>query len=224
MTGDLMKNICVIEDEKDIGESIKTYMEAKGFDAYVFQSSEEFLKDGPQDFNGIYLVDWNLPGEPGIELVKKIRSNDALSPIFMVSAYNKKEDIIEGLRAGADDYITKPFSFEELEIRIQNATTKFGIVLSEGIDKSDFQLIKDAKAFIKGGVTVSLTAREYVIFENLVKNEGQPLTREDLITCFDVKDDMTARNIDVHIFSLRKKLKEVDMRIETVWGKGYKIS
>jgi DNA-binding response OmpR family regulator len=169
-------------------------------------------------------VDWNLPGEPGIELVKRIRAKDALSPIFMVSGYSKKEDIIEGLKAGADDYITKPFSFEELEVRVKNATTKFGISLSEGASKSDFQLLKDAKAFIKGGVTIGLTAREFVIFESLVQHEGQPLSREDLIKCFDKEDEMTSRNIDVHIFSLRKKIKEVDMKIETVWGKGYKIS
>lgn len=219
-----MQNICVIEDEKDIRESIKVYMDSKGFKTYVYISIEDFLENSPQDFNGIYLIDWNLPGEPGIELVKKIRSKDALSPIFMVSAYNKKEDIIEGLKAGADDYITKPFSFEELEIRVKNATTKFGIVLSEGASKSDFQLLKDAKAFIKRGITVSLTSREYIIFEKLIQNEGQPMTRENLIECFDKDDKMTSRNVDVHIFSLRKKIKEVDMKIETVWGKGYKIS
>jgi len=219
-----MKSICIIEDEIDIAESIKSYMETKGFNAIIFESCEDYLKNAPEDFNGIYLIDWNLPGIPGLELVKKIRSKDVLSPVFMVSAYNKKEDIIEGLKAGADDYITKPFSFEELELRVENAMTKFGIALTSGSNKSDFQLIKDASAFIKNGVTVNLTAREFIIFESLINNEGKPQTREDLINCFDKEEKMTSRNIDVHVFSLRKKLKEVELVIETVWGKGYKIN
>ena len=218
------KQICMIEDEEEISETIKEYLNTKDFEVFTFGSAEDFYENKPEDFVGIYLVDWNLPGEPGIELVKKIRSKDMLSPIFMVSAYNQKNDIIEGLKAGADDYITKPFSFEELEVRIENAHTKYSLVLKSGAEKSDFQLLKDAKAFIKGGTTVNLTAREYGIFESLLGNEGQPLTREDLIKCFDKDDKMTNRNIDVHVFSLRKKIKNVDMQIETVWGKGYKIS
>lgn len=218
------KQICMIEDEEEISEAIKEYLMTKDFKVYTFGSAEDFYENKPDDFVGIYLVDWNLPGEPGIELVKKIRTKDMLSPIFMVSAYNQKNDIIEGLKAGADDYITKPFSFEELEIRIENAHTKYSLVLKSGAEKSDFQLLKEAKAFIKGGTTVNLTAREYVIFENLLTSDGDPLTREDLIKCFDKDDKMTNRNIDVHVFSLRKKIKSVGMQIETVWGKGYKIS
>tara|TARA_B100001971_G_scaffold215182_1_gene259132 strand:- start:75032 stop:75694 length:663 start_codon:yes stop_codon:yes gene_type:complete len=220
----MTKEICLIEDEKDIAEAIRDYLGTKDFNVHIFGSAEEFYDGKPEDFVGIYLVDWNLPGEPGIEVIKKIRSKDMLSPIFMVSAYNQKNDILEGLKSGADDYITKPFSFEELEVKIANAHTKYSLVLQAGADKNDFQLLKDAKAFIKGGQTVNLTAREFVIFEGLLGAEGEPLTREDLIKCFDKDDQMTNRNIDVHVFSLRKKLKAVGMRIDTVWGKGYKIS
>lgn len=218
------KQICLIEDENDIAEAIRDYLGSKGFDVHIFGSAEEFYETKPDDFVGLYLVDWNLPGEPGIELIKKIRSKDMLSPIFMVSAYNQKDDILEGLKSGADDYITKPFSFEELELKVGNAHTKYSLILKTGANQSDFQLLKEAKAFIKAGQTVNLTAREFIIFENLLSNEGDPLTREDLIKCFDKDDKMTNRNIDVHVFSLRKKIKTVGMQIETVWGKGYKIS
>ena len=218
------KKICLIEDEKDIAEAMKEYLSSKDFEVFTFGSAEDFYSDKPEDFVGIYLVDWNLPGEPGIEVIKKIRAKDMLSPIYMVSAYNQKDDILEGLKAGADDYITKPFSFEELEVKVNNAHTKYALILQSGAAKNDFQLLKEAKAFIKGGQTVNLTAREYVIFESLLDSEGEPLTREDLIKCFDKDDKMTNRNIDVHVFSLRKKLKAVGMQIETVWGKGYKIT
>ncbi len=215
-------NICIIEDEKDIVDALTTYLESKDYNVVSFNNAEEFYSDNGQDFKGLYLVDWNLPGEPGINIVSKIRKDDKYSPIFMVSAYSKNEEIITGLKAGADDYITKPFSLEELLARIENAQTKFK-ALNEDIEASDFKLIPEASAFIKQGKTINLTQREFIIFDKLYNESGNPVTREELILCFDNDEKMTIRNIDVHVFSLRKKIKEAEMFIDTVWGKGYKL-
>ncbi len=215
-------NICIIEDEKDIAEALKVYFEGFGYHIKNYSSAEDFYLNRSQNFKGLYLVDWNLPGDPGINIIEKIREEDKFSPIFMVSAYSKNDEIITGLKAGADDYITKPFSLEELKARIDNAYLKLNHINDE-IDSSEFKLLPEAAAFIKSGKTINLTQREYIIFEELYKNKETPLTRDELILCFKNDEKMTVRNIDVHIFSLRKKIKEIGLNIETVWGKGYKL-
>lgn len=215
--------ICIIEDEPEIVEALTTYLQGANYQVDSFGSAEDFFAGIDPDFSGLYLVDWNLPGEPGINIVSKIRESDKYSPIFMVSAYSQNEDIVMGLKAGADDYIAKPFSLEQLLARIENAQRKFGHIKSQ-ISEEGLKLLPEAAAFIKDGQTVNLTRREFKIFDRLYSKRGEPVTRDELITCFDKDEKMTVRNIDVHVFSLRKKIKPVEIFIDTVWGKGYKLT
>lgn len=217
-----VKNICVIEDEVDIADSIKVYFESSGFNVVLFQNAEDFYQDIPEEFKGIYLVDWNLPGAQGIDIIKKIRQTDEISPVFMVSAFSNQDQIIEGLSSGADDYITKPFNLEELKARVSNSLRKFSVVDSQ-ISKDKIQLLPEANSFIMDGTTISLTSREFTLFQALFLSEGQPVSREQLTEKFTNDEKITARNIDVHVFSLRKKIKAANLLIETVWGKGYKL-
>lgn len=215
-------NICIVEDEEDIVDALKTILEREGFSVVSYASSEQFFLNRDNDFRGLYLVDWSLPGDPGLKIVSHVREEDKFSPIFMMSAYNKREDVIEGLKAGADDYLVKPFNFMELLQRVENAYLKYNEI-NEETSVTAFRLLPEAAAFLKDGKTVNLTTREFVIFDKLYKSGGDPVTREELITCFDKDEKMTIRNIDVHIFSLRKKIKECKLVIDTVWGKGYRL-
>lgn len=216
------KFIIIIEDEKDILEPLTYLLESNQFQVRAYTSAEEFFlaKDRP-DYC-LYLVDWNLPGIKGIDIIRSIRTKDKLSPIFMMSANNKPDQVIEGLRAGADDYLTKPFNYDELLVRLSNAFEKVSS-LQENLMNVGLKLIPEAHSIIKDGVTVNLTSREFIIFHHLYKNQSAPSTREELISQFSNDMEMTARNIDVHIFSLRKKMSKVNIGIETVWGTGYKI-
>ena len=216
------KTIVVIEDEKEIIEALKYLLERNGFKVHPYLSAEEYFSAKDRPDQAIYLVDWNLPGIKGIDIIKTVRLKDKLSPIFMVSAYNKSEQIIEGLKAGADDYLTKPFNYDELLVRVVNAHSKVSSV-QDNLMNVGLKLIPEANSIIKEGVTVNLTAREYIIFNHLYKNPSAPSTREELISQFEKDLEMTARNIDVHIFSLRKKMSKINIAIETVWGTGYKI-
>jgi two-component system OmpR family response regulator len=182
-----------------------------------------FFQSFDSDFKGLYLVDWNLPDRPGTEIISFIRENDPVSPVFMISAYSKKEEIIEGLKSGADDYLTKPFNFDELLARIDNANRKFNYVSKE-LDPAGLKMLPEANSFVFDGNTVNLTAREYIIFNFLFENQNKPVSREDLIEQFSKEEEMTSRNIDVHVFSLRKKIKKVNLAIDTVWGLGYKLT
>jgi DNA-binding response OmpR family regulator len=213
--------VTIIEDEKEIGESLAKFLRAKKFEVKHHLSAEEFFSDRSTASTGIYLIDWNLPGIKGIDIVRTIRTRDKFSPIFMLSANSQNQDILEGLKSGADDYLTKPFDFDGLAIRIENAWAKLtqieGNLMSHGV-----KLIPEAHSVMKDGVTVSLTAREFVIFERLYKTRDT-VSRDDLIAEFDLKEKMTVRNVDVHIFFLRKKLTKLEMSISTVWGAGYKL-
>lgn len=223
MTELAIKNICIVEDEPDLVEALTEYLEISDYNVTSYGSAEEFFKEWTSEFKGLYLIDWNLPGEPGTKIVKEIRAKNKFSPIFMMSAFSKNEEIVTGLKAGADDYITKPYSMEELLVRVNNANLKMNN-LEQAVDSSIFKLLPKAAAFLKDGQTYNLTHREFVLFQKLYQEAGKPISREDLITCFAKDEKMTIRNVDVHIFSLRKKIKLADLHIETVWGHGYKLN
>ncbi len=218
----MKKSIVIIEDEKDIVESLKYLLEKNEFEVRSFLSAEEFFSARNRPDFCVYLVDWNLPGIKGVDIIKTIRVKDKLSPVFMISAYNKAEQIIEGLQSGADDYITKPFNYDELLVRVGNAHNKVSN-LQDNLINVGLKLIPEAHSVIKDGVTVNLTSREFIIFQHLYKGQNTPSTREELIDQFDKDMEMTSRNIDVHIFSLRKKMNKVNIGIETVWGTGYRL-
>jgi len=218
----LKKSIVIIEDEKDFVKSLKYLLEKNEFEVSAFLSAEDFFSTKVRPYHCVYLVDWNLPGIKGLDIIKTIRLKDKISPIFMISAYNKADQVIEGLESGADDYITKPFNYDELLVRVGNAHRKI-TSLQDNLMNVGLKLLPEAHSIMKDGETVSLTSREFVIFNHLHKNKVTPSTREELINQFEKDMEMTARNIDVHIFSLRKKLNKLSIGIETVWGTGYRL-
>lgn len=219
----MKKTVVIIEDEKEIVDSLTYLLEKNHFKVVSFLSGEEFFSTSERPENCVYLVDWNLPGIKGTDIIKTIRLKDKISPVFMVSAYNKSDQVIEGLQCGADDYITKPFNYEELLVRVENAHSKVSLLRNDLMNVG-LKLIPEAHSIIKDGVTVGLTSREFVIFNHLYKYQEKASTREELIDQFDKEMDMTSRNIDVHVFSLRKKMSKLKITIETVWGTGYKVT
>lgn len=213
--------VTIIEDEKEIAELIKRFLTQNNFEVRHYVTAEAMLS-GPVTDSCIYLVDWNLPGMKGTDLIRALRAKDKFSPIFMISGYNKAEEVVEGLKAGADDYLIKPFNYDELIVRVENAWSKMN-QLKGSLMHYGLKLIPEANSLMREGVILNLTAREYVIFAHLYENRNKPSTREELIACFPAGENVAVRNIDVHIFSLRKKLQRVGLAVETVWGVGYKI-
>jgi DNA-binding response OmpR family regulator len=218
----MQKAIIIIEADKYIRESLAILLEQGGFDVTSYSSADEFTACTRRPKHSVYLVDWNLPQIDGVAIVRSIRAQDMISPIFILSAYSNQDQIIEGLQAGADDYITKPFNKNELLVRVSNAYRKVSS-LQDNLMNIGLKLIPEAHTVVKDGVIVNLTAREFVIFQHLHKNQKGASTREELINQFAKDLAMTARNIDVHVFSLRKKMSKVSIGIETVWGTGYKL-
>jgi DNA-binding response OmpR family regulator len=206
-------------DNKDV--IVKSFLNL-GLSVKYFSNSRDFYENMSGEFTGLYIIDWQLSDEPGIEIISNIRKRDGVSPIFMISDYAESKDKIEGLRRGADDYITKPFLVDEVVLKGQNILRKVSL-LRNNITGEVIKLLPEASSFIKNDVIISLTKREYIIFNHLFSQLDKPVSRENLISQFS-EEKMTDRNIDVHIFSLRKKIKSVDVVISTVWGMGYKLS
>ena len=215
------KKIIVIEDEIEISSAICEYLQKNAFLPRSYKDAESFYADRSKPLRAIYLVDWNLPGVNGIDVIKKLREGDKFSPIFMITANSSQEQMLEGLKAGADDYITKPFHFDNLLLRIQNSWLKYS-ELSKDLFSEGIKLLPEAHSILKNGTTVNLTSREFIIFKHLHDNRDT-VSRDEIIKQFTSDEEMTLRNIDVHVFSLRKKLKKVGITIATVWGAGYKL-
>jgi DNA-binding response OmpR family regulator len=212
-----------IEDDQDLAEILTGYFAAKGMKVVHFASYQDFVATWKVGTLTVFLIDWKLQDGDGLSLAKKIREKDKVSALFMLSGKQEKQDVLRALVEGIDDYIFKPFDLEELSVRVLNAKSKLEC-LANLTAKNKLDFIPEAHAININGITVSLTSREYAIVEYMLKKLGHTISREELITQFSQEEKMTTRNVDVHVFSLRRKIKPTGFNIETVWGKGYRIS
>ena len=198
-------HILIIEDEKGIVDFLKQGLEEENYTVSTACDGAEGLKKALELPVDLVLLDWMLPKMQGIEVCKNIRNEKSNLPIIFLTAKDTVQETIEGLKAGANDYIKKPFSFDELLERIKiHFRTKDEIkVLTLGnikIDKSKFQVFVDNKE-------VSLTQREFELLEYLIKNKGQVCTRTNIIEdVWDIHFEYDTGVIDVFMNAIRKKL------------------
>ena len=218
----LKHKILLVEDDANLAFVVKDSLQMKGYEVTLCGDGKQAIQTFKPSSFQVCLVDVMLPYVDGFAVARHIREHDKEVPILFLTAKSMTEDKLEGFKTGADDYITKPFNYEELLVRVENANAKVSS-LQDNLMNVGLKLIPEAHSVMKDGVTVNLTSREFIIFNHLYKNQTAASTREELISQFDKEMDMTARNIDVHIFSLRKKMNKVAISIETVWGTGYKI-
>ncbi len=224
--------ILIIDDEMHIVELLKFNLEVSGYEVYfAYDGLDGFMK--MKEYNpDLILLDWMLPGISGIDMLKKVRSDENLNkkPVIMLTAKNMESDKIEGLEIGADDYITKPFSVKELLARITSVLRRYNInekstkqVLSVG------NLILDLNKYEirKGSEKIELTLKEFELLKLLLENKGKVLSRNyllDKIWGYEYYGE--TRTVDVHIRYLRKKIEgnsSSEKYIQTIRGVGYKI-
>ena len=225
-----MKKILIIDDEIHIVELLKFNLENNGYKVdYSYDGFDGYLKT--KEFQpDLILLDWMLPNISGIDLLKKIRSDETLEqiPVIMLTAKNMEEDKLEGLEDGADDYITKPFSVKEVLARITSVLRRYKYTSNEKIEvlkADDIQVNVNKHIVTKNGQEIELTLKEFQILKLLIENKGNVLTRTfllDKIWGYDYYGE--TRTLDVHIRHLRKKIGDNGSKlIETVRGVGYKI-
>ena len=215
-------HILIVEDEKGIVDFLKQGLEEEGYTVSTAFNGKDGLEKAQSLKVDLILLDWMLPNMTGIEVCKAIRSQNIIIPIIFLTAKDTVQETIEGLKAGANDYIKKPFSFEELLERIKihfrsKDETKILTLGTIKLDKSKFQVFVDNKE-------VALTQREFELLEYLIKNKGKVCTRNKIIEdVWNIHFEYDTGVIDVFMNAIRKKLnltKEQEL-IKTIRGVGY---
>ena len=224
------KKILIVEDEPDIAQLVKLYLEKEGFHANIATSGVEALKLIKSDRPDLLILDLMLPEIDGIEVCKKVRTtpDTALLPIIMLTAKAEESDTIIGLELGADDYVTKPFSPKALVARVKALFRR--LERTDDPKQSSFSfgpLVMDLsrhEVTVKGK-EVSLTAKEFGLLEHLLRHPGRVLTRDVLLNAIWGYDYYgTTRTVDVHIRRLKIKIPVLNDAIISVKSLGYKLS
>lgn len=215
-------NILIVEDEPGIYNFLKEGLEEEGYHITIavdgMQGLEKFSLSKPD----LVLLDWMLPKMHGIDVCKELRKHDKETPILFLTAKDTVKETIDGLRAGANDYIKKPFSFEELleRIKIHFRDKHEDEVLMLG----DISLNKSSYQVFNKDEEISLTQREFALLEFLIRNKGKICTRDEIIDkVWNINFEYDTGVIDVFMNSLRKKLNmnKEKGNIKTVRGVGY---
>lgn len=215
--------ILIIEDEIGIANFVKQGLEEETYAVDIAKNGEHGLMMAMSNEYDLLLVDWMLPRKSGIEVVKAFRQENKTTPIIFLTARDTLQDTIQGLRVGANDYIKKPFHFEELLERIKvQLRPKTGE--HEKFTLGDIVLDVSSHQIFRNGKEVFLTPKEFALFEYLVRNKGTVCRRTRIIErVWDIHFDYDTGIIDVYINAIRKKLKltKAENYIQTIRGIGY---
>ncbi len=222
--------LLLTEDDPNLGSLLKDYLEAKGFQTSLATNGKEGYSLFSKEKYDLCILDVMMPVMDGFTLAKEIRKSDKNIPIVFLTAKSMKEDTIEGFEAGADDYITKPFSMEELLLRIQAILRRTKGQNGKKPDKTDFTIGNFKFEHLRQILTINgkeykLTTREADLLKMLCMHENEVLDRNfALKTLWNDDSYFNARSMDVYITKLRKFLKE-DSRVEilNIHGKGFRL-
>lgn len=214
--------LLIVEDEIGIQNFLKQGLEEEGFEVDTATNGNIGFEKFTTNSYDLILLDWMMPQLTGLELCTKIRETNSKTPIIFLTAKDTVQETIEGLKAGANDYIKKPFSFEELleriKIHFRNAPKEKVLTLGKiTLDKEKYQVFVNEKE-------VSLTQREFELLEYLIQNKGKVCSRTDIIEdVWDIHFEYDTGVIDVFMNAIRKKLnlsKDEEL-IKTIRGVGY---
>lgn len=220
-----MSTILIIEDEPRIAAFVAKGLRSAGFTTHLTDSGAEGASLAVHGNFDLVVLDLGLPDIDGLEVLERIRGQGVTVPVIMLTARTSIEDRLAGLENGADDYMSKPFSFEELlaRVRLRLRREKSLDVSGTTLSRNGLELnLRNRKATVDGR-EVDLSAREFTLAETFLRNAGQVLTREQLLSnVWGYDFDPGSNVVDVYVRYLRTKLGRD--RIETIRGMGYRLS
>jgi DNA-binding response OmpR family regulator len=217
-----MSRILIAEDESGISGFLEKGLRAEGFTTLVVEDGHSAAMAARDDDFDLLILDLGLPGIDGHEVLRQVRGRGEHLPVIMLTARKETRDTVASLEGGADDYVTKPFKFEELLARIRVRLRERGTTIGTAIEAGGVRLdLRTRKASV-GGVDVELSAREFTLAETFLSHPGQVMSREQLLSrVWGYDFDGASNVVDVYVGYLRKKL-GADL-IETVRGMGYRL-
>ncbi len=218
--------ILIVEDEIQIAEPLRKNFLEEGHHAMIANNGEEALKLVDKIQFDVIVLDWKMPKMSGIEVCKKLRDAENNTPIILLTALTQISNKVEALNSGADDYITKPFAFEELLARIKAVVRRYNLN-SDTIEFDDLIInLPQRKVDTIQGKKIELTDKEFELLKYLIKNSGDVVNKDQLLKELWHLDFTPQTNIcEVTIKNLRKKLEEQTGKkyIKTLYGEGYLI-
>ena len=200
--------VLVVEDEKSLCESIAKGLRLDGYEVDTVFDGTEASEVISSDSFDLIILDLNLPGMDGMDILKNMRASDNETNVLILSARGGLNDKIEGLDSGANDYLCKPFHFEELEARVRSLTRRRTIQNNIVLECGEITLNTKTRTAFAKGEELSLTRKELAILEYLILHRGRPVSQEELIEhIWDGSVDSFSNSIRVHISALRKKIR-----------------
>ena len=220
--------ILLSENEENLGPLLREYLQAKGFDTELAVDGEEGYKIFMTEKFDLCILDVMMPRKDGFTLAKEIRSINEFIPIIFLTAKTLKEDIQTGFKIGADDYVTKPFSMEELRLRIEAVMRRVSNKQNRALSFykiGSYEFDTKKQTLVRGDKVQDLTTKESELLNLLCAHANDVLLRDDALKAIWLDNNyFNARSMDVYITRLRKHLQEDEnVRIINVHGKGYRL-
>ena len=219
-----MMRLLVVEDEKDLNRIISKTLTAEGYrvdSCYDGEEATEYILGAKYD---VIILDITMPRKDGLTLLKEMRANGDLTPVLFLSARDSIDDRVKGLDTGADDYLVKPFSYDELLARIRVLARKYTGNKTNIYTLGDLVVNTESRMASRGGKDLNLSSKEYALLEYMIRNKGVVLSRESIENNIWNYDYTGGTNVvDVYMSYLRKKVDaNFDTKlIHTVWGVGW---
>ena len=218
--------LLIVEDEKELCDTVAKSLYSAGYEVDTCYDGNEALEYIFAEDYDLIVLDLNLPGIDGMDILRELRRTNEETKVLILSARSQIADKVEGLDAGANDYMEKPFHLQELEARIRSLTRRKFVQKDICLKCGEIEFDTKKREVCAKGEPVSLTRKENGILEYLLLNQGRPVSQEELIEhVWDASADSFSGAVRVHMSSLRKKLKAVlgyDPIVNKV-GEGYKI-
>ena len=219
--------ILIVEDDDRLARIMERVLRQEHFDVDVAPDGETGLESALTGIYNALIVDWMLPAKDGVELIRELRAGHIDTPVLMLTARSELPQRVQGLEAGADDYLGKPFAFEELVARLRALTRRGERPLIESrITIGQVTVDLEAHSVARDGTPVELSPREFALLETLARNRGQVLSRDQLLErVWGYEADPQGNIVDLYVHYLRRKLDperiDVEPVIRTVRGSGY---
>ena len=217
----MKKVICVVEDEKDLNELVKIYLEKEGYEVRSYFTYEDASAHINDDDVHLWILDIMLDDKSGFDLIEEIRAHGSEIPVIFMSARDKEFDRIIGLEKGSDDYITKPFSPKELVLRVNNLM-KRAYKESSRILVDGYELDEEQRKVFDNNEEIDLTTKEFDLLMMFIRNKGIAFSREKILeNVWEENYFGSDRVVDDTLRRLRKKLPKLN--IHTIYGFGYRL-
>ena len=214
--------ILLIEDDGALGDGIHKGLKQYGYTVDWLTDGRTALSSIKTETFDVILLDLNLPGLPGLSVLREMRAAGITMPVLILTARHSIEDRIKGLDSGADDYLTKPFDLDELSARIRALQRRFSSNrASPLLTYRDIELDPSSYTVTLKGLAISLSRREFSLLQKLLENAGHVVSRDSLNQClYGWGDEIDSNTLEVHVHNLRKKLVDTNF-IRTIRGVGY---